>query len=167
MPARQTYEAAGRVAGAHAPLPQELLTRVPVIVGPTGIGKSRLAFDLALELNGEVVVADSRQVYERLDIATNKPAPEHRRRVRYHMIDFVDPATTFNAAQYVQGARAAIDDIADRGKQPIVEGGTMLYVDALCDGLSLTGIAPNPELRAELQQVEIEDRRARLLAMDS
>ena len=155
------------MAGADAPLPPQLLTSIPVIVGPTGIGKSRVAFELALKLNGEVVVADSRQVYERLDIATNKPAPEHRRRVRYHMIDFVDPATTFNAAQYVQGARAAIDDIADRGKQPIVEGGTMLYVDALCDGFSLTGIAPNPELRAKLELLEIEDLRGRLLAMDS
>src|SRR5690242_21098359 len=58
-----------------------------------------------------IVVADSRQVYERLDIATNKPRPEQRRRVRYHMIDFVDPASSFNAAQYVEGARAAIDDI--------------------------------------------------------
>ena len=155
------------MAGADAPLPPQLLTSIPVIVGPTGIGKSQVAFDLALKLNGEVVVADSRQVYERLDIATNKPAPEHRRRVRYHMIDFVDPATTFNAAQYVRGARAAIDDIAARGRQPIVEGGTMLYVDALCDGFSLTGIAPNPELRAELELLEIEDLRGRLLAMDS
>ena len=154
------------MAGADAPLPPQLLTSIPVIVGPTGIGKSQVAFDLALKLNGEVVVADSRQVYERLDIATNKPAPEHRRRVRYHMIDFVDPATTFNAAQYVGGARAAIDDIAARGKQPIVEGGTMLYVDALCDGFSLTGIPPNPELRAELELLEIEDLRGRLLAMD-
>src|SRR5438067_5287937 len=136
MPARQAYAAAGRVAGAHAPLPQELLTPIPVIVGPTGIGKSRLAFELALKLGGEIVVADSRQVYERLDIATNKPSPEQRREVRYHMIDFVDPATAFNAAQYVQGARAAIADIAARGRTPIVEGGTMLYIDALCDGFS-------------------------------
>jgi tRNA dimethylallyltransferase len=66
--------------------------QVPVIVGPTGIGKSQLAFELALEVGGEIVVADSRQVYQMLDIATNKPSPEQRRQVRYHMIDFVDPA---------------------------------------------------------------------------
>ena len=154
------------MAGAHAPLPQELLTRVPVIVGPTGIGKSRLAFDLALELDGEVVVADSRQVYERLDIATNKPSPEQRREVRYHMIDFVDPALTFNAADYVRGARSAIEDIRSRGKVPIVEGGTMLYVDALCDGFTLTGVPPDPALRAELQKVDPEALRSRLLALD-
>src|SRR5712664_4015329 len=120
------------MAGAHAPLPQKLLTTVPVVVGPTGIGKSQLAFELATALDGEIVVADSRQVYERLDIATNKPSDQQRSRVRYHMIDFVDPAASFNAAQYVEGARASIDDILSRGRTPLVEGGTKLYVDALC-----------------------------------
>jgi tRNA dimethylallyltransferase len=140
--------------------------RVPVIVGPTGIGKSQLAFRLALELDGEIVVADSKQVYRRLDIATNKPSAEQREQVRYHMVDFVDPADGFNAAQYVQGARAAIADIAMRGKTPIVEGGTMLYVDALCDGFSLTGVPPNAALRAELETLDVPALRARLLSLD-
>jgi tRNA dimethylallyltransferase len=139
---------------------------VPVIVGPTGIGKSRMAFELALELGGEIVVADSRQVYERLDIATNKPSAEQRRRVRYHMIDFVDPTSTFNAAQFLEGARAAIDDIATRGRLPIIEGGTMLYVDALCDGFSLAGVPPNPALRMELERLNVVALRDRLLALD-
>jgi len=82
------------------------------------------------------------------------------------MIDFVDPATNFNAAHYVEGARGAIDDIASRGVRPIVEGGTMLYVDALCDGFSLTGIPPNPSLRMELEALDLARLRARLLAMD-
>ena len=154
------------MAGADAPLPPQLLNTVPVVVGPTGIGKSQLAFDLARQLDGEVVVADSRQVYQRLDIATNKPSPEQRREVRYHMIDFIDPATSFNAAQYVAGARAAIDDIMSRGRLPIVEGGTMLYVDALCDGFSLTGIPPNPALRSELAVLDTAVLRDRLLALD-
>jgi len=155
------------MAGADSPLPAELLKdRVPVIVGPTGIGKSQLAFELALRLGGEIVVADSRQVYERLDIATNKPSPEMRRRVRYHMIDFVDPSLNFNAAQYVRGATDAIDDITARGRVPIVEGGTMLYVDALSDGFTLTGIPPNAALRKELEPIDIDSLRARLLAVD-
>jgi len=140
--------------------------RVPVIVGPTGIGKSQLAFRLALVLGGEIVVADSKQVYRRLDIATNKPSSEQREQVRYHMVDFVDPAEGFNAAEYIQGARAAIADIAGRGRTPIVEGGTMLYVDALCDGFSLTGVPPNPRLRAELESLEVSELRERLLSLD-
>ena len=139
---------------------------VPVIVGPTGIGKSDLAFRLAEKLGGEIVVADSRQVYRQLDIATNKPSLEQRRDVRYHMIDFVDPKSTFNAAEYVEGARMAIDDIASRGRVPIVEGGSMLYVDALCDGFSLTGIPPNTELREELEKLDVAALRERLLAVD-
>jgi tRNA dimethylallyltransferase len=154
------------VAGADAPLPPQLLTRLPVIVGPTGIGKSQVAFDLAQRIGGEIVVADSRQVYQRLDIATNKPSPEQRRRVRYHMIDLVDPSSTFNAAQYVDGARRAIEDIRSRGHVPIIEGGTMLYVDALCDGFSLTGIPPDPALRAELERLSVAALREKLLAMD-
>jgi tRNA dimethylallyltransferase len=137
-----------------------------VIVGPTGIGKSQLAFDLALEVGGEIVVADSRQVYQMLDIATNKPPAEHRREVRYHMIDFVDPAASFNARDYISGAEVAITDIASRGRIPIVEGGTMLYVDALSDGFSLTGVPPNPALRAELYKLDAGALREMLLAID-
>jgi tRNA dimethylallyltransferase len=142
------------------------LTSVPVVVGPTGIGKSQLAVELAEAIGGEIVVADSRQVYQRLDIATNKPSPEQRRRARYHMIDLVDPATTFNAAEYVAGARAAIDEIMSRGKVPIVEGGTMLYVEALCEGFTLTGVPPDPERRAELEALDASNLRAMLLSLD-
>jgi tRNA dimethylallyltransferase len=141
--------------------------RAPVIVGPTGVGKSELAFRLATSLAGEIVVADSKQIYQRLDIATNKPSPEHRRSVSYHMIDFVDPASTFNVAQYVRGANDAIANIAGRGRIPVLEGGTMLYVDALCDGFSLTGVPPDPQLRAELETLDGDALRERLLALDS
>ena len=142
------------------------MLRVPVIVGPTGIGKSEGSFRLALAVDGEIVVADSKQVYSRLDIATNKPSPERRERVRYHMVDFIDPALGFNAAEFVRGARAAISDIAARGKTPIIEGGTMLYVDALCDGFSLAGVPPNPLLRAELEALDVTALRHRLLSLD-
>jgi tRNA dimethylallyltransferase len=156
------------LAGADATLPAELLTAgsVIVVVGPTGIGKTSVAFELAQRLNGEVVVADSRQVYQMLDIATNKPSPEQRRQVRYHMIDFVNPKLTFNAAQYVDGARAAIDDIMGRGKAPIVEGGTMLYVEALTEGFSLAGVPPNAPLRRQLEVLDAGAMRQRLLALD-
>ena len=153
------------MAGTDATLQTELL-KVPVIVGPTGIGKSDLAFRLAKALGGEIVVADSRQVYKRLDIATNKPRPEQRRQVPYHMIDFVDPASTFNVADYVKAAQKAIDDISSRGRVPIIEGGSMLYVDALCDGFSMTGIPPNPGRRRELDSMDVAALRERVLAID-
>jgi tRNA dimethylallyltransferase len=82
------------------------------------------------------------------------------------MIDFVDPASTFNAAEYIEGARRAIDEIAGRGRAPIVEGGTMLYVDALCDGFSLTGVPPNADLREELSSLDVPALRERLLTLD-
>jgi tRNA dimethylallyltransferase len=82
------------------------------------------------------------------------------------MIDFVDPASSFNAAEYVSGARAAIRDIQGRGRLPVVEGGTMLYVDALCDGFSLTGVPPDANLRADLEKLDVAELRERLLALD-
>jgi tRNA dimethylallyltransferase len=169
--ARQADASDRRLAGPDATLQAQLLNeaaagRVVVIVGPTGIGKSQVAFELAEKLGGEIVVADSRQVYRMLDIATNKPPDEYRRRVRYHMIDFVDPSASFNAADYVQGARAAIDAILGRGHVPVVEGGTMLYVEALTEGLTLAGVPPNRELRSELERLDAAALRERLVALD-
>lgn len=168
------------MAGAQAPLPPQLLTdpaepalsqgsqglRVPVLLGPTGIGKSRAAFELALALGGEIVVCDSRQVYDGLDIATNKPSPEEMRTVRYHLVGVADPRVAFNAFQFVQAALAAIEDIGRRGRLPIVEGGTLLWADALMEGFSLAGVPPRPERRAELEQLSREELTARLHELD-
>jgi tRNA dimethylallyltransferase len=99
------------------------------------------------------VVADSRQVYQRLEIATNKPLPEERARVRYHGLDLAPPEASFNVFEYVQAASAAVDSI----ERPIVEGGSNLYVDALLDGLSLGGVAPRPERRRELEGRSTDD----------
>jgi tRNA dimethylallyltransferase len=121
--------------------------KVPAILGPTAVGKSKLAFDLALALGGEVLVADSRQVYRRLEIATNKPPAADRERVRYHGLDLVDPERTFNAHQYVEAVAPVLRSVPS----VVVEGGTNLYVDALLDGLTLGGVPPRPERRAELE----------------
>jgi len=135
-------------------------------VGPTGIGKSRIAYELARELGGEIVVADSRQVYRGLDIATNKPDPGWRREVAYHMIDLVPPTARFNAAEWVRGAAQAVEEIAGRGRLPIVEGGTMLYVDALADGFTLAGVPADPALRRRLELLSTEDLGRRLRQLD-
>jgi tRNA dimethylallyltransferase len=125
--------------------------RVPAILGPTAVGKSKVAFELALALGGEVLVADSRQVYRRLEIATNKPPGADRTRVRYHGLDLVDPELTFNVHQYVEAAAPVLRTVPS----VVVEGGTNLYVDALLDGLTLGGVPPRPERRAALEELAV------------
>jgi len=127
--------------------------RVPAILGPTAVGKSKVAFELALALGGEVLVADSRQVYRRLEIATNKPPEADRTRVRYHGLDLVDPELTFNVHQYVEAAAPVLRTVPS----VVLEGGTNLYVDALLDGLTLGGVPPRPERRVELDKQPVEE----------
>jgi tRNA dimethylallyltransferase len=134
-----------------------VMTSVPMILGPTGIGKSRAAFDIARALGGEIVVCDSRQVYDRLDIATNKPSPDDMRRVRYHLVGVADARTTYTAYEFVEAANVAIADIAARGRLPVVEGGSMLWADALAEGFSLAGVPPRPERRAELERLPVAE----------
>jgi len=135
-------------------------------VGPTGIGKSRAAFEVALALGGEIVICDSRQVYDRLDIATNKPSPEAMRQVRHHLVGIADPRTTYTAFEFVEAATAAIAAIAARGKLAIVEGGSMLWADALTEGFSLAGVEPRPQRRAELEQLPVEELSGLLYRLD-
>lgn len=124
-----------------------------VIVGPTASGKTRLAVDTALRYGGEVVSADSMQIYKGMDIGTAKPSLSEMRGVRHHMIDVVGPDENFSVADYVGSAREAIEDINARGKPAIVAGGTGLYVDSL---ISNTHFSPeeesDPRLRAELRE---------------
>jgi tRNA dimethylallyltransferase len=127
--------------------------KVPAILGPTAVGKSKLAFELALALGAEVLVADSRQVYRRLEIATNKPPAADRERVRYHGLDLVDPERTFNAHQYVEAVASVLRSVPS----VVVEGGTNLYVDALLDGLTLGGVPPRPERRAALETLPLAE----------
>jgi tRNA dimethylallyltransferase len=140
--------------------------KIPVIVGPTGVGKSRAAFEVARSLGGEIVVCDSRQVYDRLDIATNKPPPEDMREVPYHLVGFADPARLFNVFDFVRVASAALGDIASRGRPAVVEGGSMLWADALMDGFSLAGVPPRPERRAELERLSLAGLVALARALD-
>ena len=132
------------------------------MLGPTAVGKSSLALDLAEALGAEIVVADSRQVYRRLEIATNKPLPSDRRRATYHGIDLVDPEAGFNVHQYVE----AVSPVLASGVPVVVEGGSNLYVDALMDGLTLGGIPPQPERRAELERLPLEELAALVRRLD-
>src|SRR5439155_725719 len=109
--------------------------RLVCIVGPTASGKSALALDLAERLGGEIVSADSRQVYRDLEIGTAKPTAAERARVPHHCLDLVAPGEAFDAARFRDAARAAIADIVRRGRVALVVGGTGLYVRALLGGL--------------------------------
>src|SRR5438128_1931016 len=110
-------------------------TRVVCVVGPTASGKTALGLELAEALGGEIVSADSRQVYRRLEIGTAKPSAAERARVRYHCLDLVDPEEAFDAARYRAAAAAAIADVERRRRVPVLVGGTGLYVRALLGGL--------------------------------
>lgn len=138
---------------------------VVAVLGPTGAGKTRAAARLAQAIGGEVLVADSRQVYRDLDIATNKPRPAETLGVPFHLTDLVAPTESFNAHAWVKAATACIEDLLSRGIVPVVEGGTALWADALLDGFNLAGVPPDPELRAELERLATEElaREVRLL----
>ena len=120
-----------------------------VVVGPTASGKTALAIDLAKAVNGEIVSADSMQIYEGMDIATAKPLPEELAAVPHHLIGFVPVETPFSVADYAVLARTAINEIMNRGKIPILCGGTGLYVKAIIDNVQYSETIPSDELLRE------------------
>ncbi|MEK7081807.1 MAG: tRNA (adenosine(37)-N6)-dimethylallyltransferase MiaA [Patescibacteria group bacterium] len=124
--------------------------QILVIVGPTAVGKSALAVWLAKKLNGEVISADSRQVYRGLNIGTGKIAKKEMRGVPHHLLDVAEPNKQFSAADFVRLGRAVIADIMARGRTPIICGGTGFYISALLGEISLSSTPPNPKLRARL-----------------
>lgn len=121
------------------------------IVGPTGVGKTALSLRLAGDVGGEVVSADSRQIYRRMDIGTAKPSAEEVARVPHHLLDVVEPDEPFSLALYQEMAFRAIDGILARGKAPLLVGGTGLYVRAVVDNLAIPRVSPHPDWRAEWQ----------------
>jgi tRNA dimethylallyltransferase len=142
---------------------------VVAIVGPTGVGKTALAVALAAEWPIEAVSVDSRQVYRRMDVGTGKPTPDERRALRHHLLDVVEPDEPYDAARFARDAAAAIADIRSRGRQPVLVGGTGLYLRALLDGLSpLPPADPalRRQLRAEAAAGGSESLHRRLAALD-
>jgi len=111
------------------------MTKIITICGPTGIGKTGFAIALARELNGEIIGADSMQIYKYMDVGTAKPDERERQLAIHHLVDFLDPADNFDAKRFTALADQAISDIAKRGRVPVVAGGTGLYIRALIHGL--------------------------------
>lgn len=140
--------------------------QVIAIVGPTASGKTALGVQVALQNGGEVISADSRQVYRGLDLGTGKVTQEEARGVPHHLIDVADPQEQFSVADFVHLGRAAISEIAARGNIPIIVGGTGMYVDALVGRLAISSVPPNPELRARLSSLSMNSLRTELQKID-
>jgi tRNA dimethylallyltransferase len=141
-----------------------------VIVGPTAAGKTALSLELAAALDGEIVSADSRQVYLGMDIGTAKVTPAEQALVRHHLLDIVGPDQSLSVTEYQRLAYAAIDDILARGRLPFLVGGTGQYIHAVVEGWHVPAVAPQSELRASLQAAAehqgLEALHARLAALD-
>lgn len=127
-----------------------------MIAGPTGVGKSALALDLARALGGEIISADSRQVYRGLEIGTAQPSAEEQALVPHHLVGCLTPEQPFSVGQFVAAADAALADIAAREGLALIVGGTYHYVQALLDRLDLPRVPPNWPLRAALEQLARE-----------
>ncbi len=127
--------------------------RLIVVLGPTATGKTELGIRLAEEFNGEIVSADSRQVYRFMDIGSAKPSSEQRARTPHHLIDILYPDQDFGLAEFLRLARQTIESIRSKSRLPIVVGGTGQYIWALLEDWKVPRVPPNPELRRELEDL--------------
>jgi len=131
--------------------------KILVITGPTATGKSALAVALAKAFRGEIISADSRQVYRGLDIGSAKITRDEMDGIPHHLIDVVNPTEVFTVAEFKKLADAKIAEIISRGKLPIICGGTGMYISAVIDNQTFPEVPPNPELRDELAKLSIEE----------
>lgn len=131
--------------------------KVLAVCGPTASGKTWLGVELALKYGGEIVSADSMQIYKGMDIASAKPSEEEKKGVPHHLMDFLDRDVTFSAADYVRLAREKIDDILSRGKLPIIVGGTGLYIDSLLNNINFSEMKSDEEYRKSLYDYAAEN----------
>jgi tRNA dimethylallyltransferase len=125
--------------------------RLVVVLGPTSSGKSDLAVIIAKKFNGEVISADSRQVYTGMDIGTGKVTKKEMAGIPHHLLDVADPKKRYSVSRFKRDANRAISDIVKRGKLPILCGGTGFYIQAIVDGLILPEVKPDKKLRKELE----------------
>ncbi len=140
--------------------------KIFVIVGPTASGKSDLAVKLAQQFNGEVISADSRQVYRGLDLGTGKITTEEMQGITHYLLDVADPQDQFTVVEWKNLAAKAIEDIIGRGKLPIICGGTGFYISTLVDNLTLPDVTANPALREELSKKTTEELQKILTEID-
>ncbi len=142
------------------------MQRIIVIVGPTASGKSAYAVKLAKRIGGEVISADSRQIYRGLDIGTGKITKREMEGIPHHMLDVVSPKKVYTVNTFVIEGRKVIEDILGRGKVPIICGGTGFYIDALVGRIAVPRVAPNPALRKKLEKKSAAQLFAMLKKLD-
>ncbi len=130
-----------------------MMTKIIVIAGPTASGKTALSIELAKIFDGEIVSCDSMQIYKGLNIGTAKPTEEEKGNIPHHMIDFLEPSENFSVADFCDMARKKIEEIASRGKLPILVGGTGLYIDSLVNNVDFTKENDNKEIRENLEKL--------------
>lgn len=146
--------------------PASKKSKIVVILGPTASGKSAIAVKLAKKFNGEVISADSRQVYKGMDIGSGKITREEMRGVPHHLLDVASPKRTFTVVQYQKLAARAIQNILRRGKLPILCGGTGLYIDAVIYDYHFPAVPPDPKLRKKLEKQSAGNLFAQLKKLD-
>jgi tRNA dimethylallyltransferase len=142
------------------------LPKLVVLLGPTASGKSGSGIRLAQHFNGEIISADSRQVYRGLDIGTAKVTPAEQALVPHHLLDVADPREVYTVVQFQQDAITAINDTLKRGHQPFLVGGSPHYIQAVVDNLDIPHIEPQPELRAQLEKRPLPELLAQLEKLD-
>lgn len=133
------------------------MEKIIVIVGATSSGKTSLSIDLAKRFNGEVISADSRQVYKGLDLASGKVTKEEMGAVPHHLLDIADVHEVFSASDFVHHGKKAMRDIFDKGTLPIIAGGTGFYIDSLLERISIPQVPPNKELRMKLENYTLKE----------
>ena len=136
------------------------------ITGPSSSGKTKLAIEVAKALNGEIISVDSRQIYKELDIGSAKPTIEEREGIPHHLMDIIDVTQEYTVADFCDDAKQKIKEIIDKGKTPILAGGTGLYFRVLLQDFDLPRVAPNQELRDELEKLSSEELYNQLLELD-
>lgn len=141
--------------------------KIIVVAGPTASGKTSLGIEIARAVNGEIICADSMQVYKNMPVATAAPTKEEQSRVRHYLNEFLEPDREFSVALWCDLAKKTADDILKRGKTPVIVGGTGLFIDSFVDNISFEDVRINEELRAKLMSKDVDELYNELKRVDS